>query len=135
MTGGIARAGVCHVFLRDMVLLASIGVEKAEHGVSQRIRVNVDLGVAETVDPATGVGVDRMDRVVNYAKIAEAVRDLVAAGHVKLAETLAEQIAAACLGHARVLSARVRVEKLDVFTDMDSAGVEVERCRSSTGAA
>jgi dihydroneopterin aldolase len=32
-----------------------------------------------------------------------------------------------CLGDPRVRSARVRVEKLDVFPDAASAGVEIER--------
>jgi dihydroneopterin aldolase len=42
---------------------------------------------------------------------------------------MAERIAEACLMDARVQVARVRVEKLDVFADAVSAGVEVERRR------
>ena len=41
----------------------------------------------------------------------------------------AERIARACLADSRVRLARVRVEKLDVFPDAVSAGVEVERTR------
>ena len=52
---------------------------------------------------------------------------MVAAGHVQLVETLAERLAEACLADDRILIARVRVEKLDVFADATSAGVEVER--------
>ncbi|OYV35424.1 MAG: diguanylate cyclase, partial [Acidocella sp. 20-61-6] len=52
-----------------------------------------------------------------------------AAGHVQLVETLAERLCEVCLADARVLIARVRVEKLDVFADAASAGVEVERRR------
>ena len=121
---GIAGPGVRHVFLRDMMLMASIGVYPHEHGGAQRVRVNVDLAVR---DP--GDGDDRLERVVDYERVAEAVRAIVGAGHVKLAETLAERIAAACLGDARIERARVRVEKLDVFPDVASVGVEVERGR------
>jgi 7,8-dihydroneopterin aldolase/epimerase/oxygenase len=42
-------------------------------------------------------------------------------------ETLAERIAALCLSDRRVRVARVRVEKLDVFPDATSVGVEIER--------
>jgi len=42
-------------------------------------------------------------------------------------ETLAERIAALCLDDARVRSVRIRVEKLDVFPDATSVGVEIER--------
>ena len=120
----IARPGIRHVFLRDMLLDASIGVYAHEHASRQRVRINVDLAVDE--DPADD-GTDRLDRVLNYEQVAGAVRQIVGAGHVKLVETLAERIAAACLRDGRVRSARVRVEKLDVFADAASAGVEVER--------
>lgn len=119
--------GVRHVFLRDMLLMASIGVHPHEHGGAQRVRINVDLAVAESDG-----GGDRLVRVVDYEAVATSVRAIVAAGHIKLVETLAERIAEACLGDGRVLRARVRVEKLDVFADVSAVGVEVERCKSST---
>ena len=62
-----------------------------------------------------------------YEKIADGVRAIVGQGHVKLVETLAENIAGVCLMDKRVHSLRVRVEKLDVFADAASAGVEIER--------
>ena len=124
---GIAGPGVRHVFLRDMLLMASIGVHPHEHGDAQRVRINVDLAVAETEG-----GGDRLARVVDYEQVAKSVRAIVAAGHIKLVETLAERVAETCLSDPRVLRARVRVEKLDVFADVASVGVEVERCKSST---
>ncbi len=117
-------AGVRHVFLRDMVLTASIGVHPHEHTAPQRVRINVDLGVEDTPDL---VGRDELPRVVDYEKVANSVRAIVAAGHVRLAETLAERIAAVCLADPRVQLARIRVEKLDIFVDSASAGVEIER--------
>ena len=45
---------------------------------------------------------DEMARVVDYEKLAERVRGIVAAGHVRLVETLAERIAEACLADRRV---------------------------------
>lgn len=124
---GFAGPGTRHVFVRDMMLQASIGVHPHEHAAPQRVRVNVDLAVAEDGDSG-----DRLDRVVNYAAVVERVRAIAGAGHTKLVETLAERIALACLDDARVLVARVRVEKLDVFPDVAAVGVEVERCKSST---
>ena len=117
-------AGIRHVFLRDMVLTASIGVHPHEHTAPQRVRINVDLGVEDTPDL---VGRDELPRVVDYEKVANSVRAIVVAGHVRLAETLAERIAAACLADPRVQLARIRVEKLDIFADSASAGVEIER--------
>jgi dihydroneopterin aldolase len=125
----VAR-GLRHVFIHDMVLQASIGVHPPEHEATQRVRINVDLGVLDDGARAlsrTGVGRDELPRVVDYEQIANVVRQIVAAGHVRLAETLAERIAEACLTDPRVDLARIRVEKLDVFPDSVSAGVEIER--------
>jgi dihydroneopterin aldolase len=119
-----------HVFLRDLVLSASIGIYPHEHATRQRVRINVDLGVEDDGARALSrarVGRDELSRVVDYEKVAASVRGIVAAGHVRLVETLAERIAEACLADPRVHLARVRVEKLDIFADATSAGVEIER--------
>ncbi|MEJ0016876.1 MAG: dihydroneopterin aldolase [Acetobacteraceae bacterium] len=119
-----------HMFLRDMVLVASIGVHPHEHAAPQRVRINIDLGVEDDgARPLSRqkVGRDDLARVVDYEKLAEKVRAIVQARHVRLVETLAERIAEVCLADGRVRIARVRVEKLDIFADAASAGVEVER--------
>jgi dihydroneopterin aldolase len=122
-----------HVFLRDLVLPARIGVHPHEHTAPQRVRINVDLGVTD--DGArplsrSAVGRDELSRVVDYEVVAATVRGIVDAGHVRLVETLAERIAEACLADTRVHVARIRVEKLDIFADAASAGVEIERRQS-----
>ncbi len=133
----MAGVGLRHVFLRDMVLPASIGVYPHEHAKPQRIRVNVDLSVLEEgpsgAEPAgmsrSGVGRDELGRVVDYERVAQSVRAVVAAGHVQLVETLAERLAEVCLTDDRIQAVRIRVEKLDVFADLASVGVEIERLR------
>lgn len=117
------RAGLRHVFVRDLVVDASIGVHGHEHMKKQRIRVNLDLAVKET-DRALN---DNLYNVVCYEKVVAGVKDILERGHVNLVETLAEDIAEMCLADGRVRSARVRVEKLDVLPDAASAGVEIER--------
>lgn len=125
-----ATRALRHVFLRDMVLSASIGVYPHEEQARQRVRINVDLGVEDDGARALSrarVGRDELSRVVDYEKVAASVRSIVAAGHVRLVETLAERIAEACLTDTRVHLVRIRVEKLDIFADATSAGVEIER--------
>jgi dihydroneopterin aldolase len=128
-----AARAIRHMFIRDMVLPASIGVLAHEHRATQRVRINVDLGVQD--DGVGGLsrpraGRENLSRVVDYAAVAATVRGIVAAGHIVLVETMAERIAEACLADPRVHVARVRVEKLDVFADAASAGVEIERRQS-----
>jgi len=119
-----------HMFIRDLVLAASIGVYPHEHAARQRVRINIDLAITDdgfSHLSRAAVGQDELTRVVSYETIVIKVREMVSAGHVQLVETLAERLCESCLDDPRVLIARVRVEKLDVFPDAASAGVEIER--------
>jgi len=118
-----AGAGLRHVFVRDLTLPANIGVHKHEKEKRQRVRINLDLGVIE----GAAAPEDHLADVVCYEEIVDGVRAVVGAGHVNLVETLAERVAEVCLSDPRVRVARVRIEKLDVFDDVASVGVEIER--------
>ncbi len=118
-----AEQSLYHILVRDLVLYCRIGVYPHERETAQRIRVNVDLAVREP----DGSAQDDIVKVVSYEDIADGVRDLAEQEHVNLVETLAERIAQLCLSDKRVARARVRVEKLDVYSDAASVGVEIER--------
>ncbi|MGE3333888.1 MAG: dihydroneopterin aldolase [Rhodospirillaceae bacterium] len=118
-----AALSLRHVFVRDLVVACNIGIHQHEKTGPQRVRISVDLGVLEGQTPHD----DRLENVVCYEEIVTRVRGIVADGHVNLAETLAERIASVCLQNPLCRSARVRVEKLDVFADASGAGVEIER--------
>ena len=115
---------VRRVFVRDLVLPARIGIYEHEKTGPQRVRINLDLEVEDGPPEA-----DEIDHVVSYEPLVLAARDILAAGHIALLETLAERLAAECLSDPRVRLARVRVEKLDAFPDADSVGIEIERAR------
>ncbi len=118
-----ARGRFRHVFVRDMTLACRIGVHRHEKGTEQRVRVNLDLVTAEGKTPHA----DTLANVVCYEDLVARVRRVAGRGHINLVETLAERIARECLADPRVRSARVRVEKLDVFADVAGVGVEIER--------
>lgn len=112
------------VFVRDLVLKCQIGVHPHERGGVQRVRINVELEVTDD-----GTADDNIRNVVSYEDIVSAVKRLIDGDHINLVETLAERIAAALLKDRRVNAARVRVEKLDVFSEAAGVGVEIERRR------
>lgn len=117
-----ARKGIRHIFIRDLMVTCCIGVHRHEEIRPQRLRLNLDLAVRE--EQALG---DDLANVVCYERIADGVRSTVAGRHIRLLETLADEIAAICLADERVRSVRVRIEKLDIFADATSVGVEIER--------
>lgn len=118
-----AEAGLRHVFVHDCVLSARIGVHAHEKTGPQRIRLSLDLAVREGASDLA----DRLENVVCYETVLDRVRAIIDTGHVNLVETLADRIAQACLEDARVRRAQVTVEKLDVFADVGSVGVTIER--------
>src|SRR5579863_21780 len=118
-----ATSGIRHVFIRNLELPAHIGVYRQEEGRTQKVRINVDLA---TDDIAAQ---DMLENVVDYHVIEKRIRAIIAEGHVRLAETLAERIAAACFEDARVRTVRIRVEKLAALTHAESVGIEIERSR------
>ncbi|MCP1243357.1 dihydroneopterin aldolase [Acetobacter lambici] len=113
------------LFLKNMVLDAHIGVFPHEQGVTQRIRVSVHFGVDDRTD--LEVGPDDLSRTVSYERVVQLVHRIVREGHVRLVETLAERIASGVLSDDRVRVVRVRIEKLDVFEEIEAVGVEIER--------
>lgn len=119
-----AALAIRHVFIRNLEEAAEIGVHGHERERTQPVRINVDLSVEDAA-----VLEDRLDVVVDYEAIRKKIRTILAAGHVNLAETLAERIAGACFEDPRVKTARVRVEKLHALPGAESAGVEIERHR------
>ena len=120
-----ARSGLRHVFVRDLELMALIGIYDHEKRDPQRIIVNIDLSVKEGEGPKD----DDIGHVVSYEIVVKKVEAIIAEGHTNLVETLCEKIAAACLRDKRVVAARVRVEKPDIIKNARSVGVEIERQR------
>ncbi|HRD77035.1 MAG TPA: dihydroneopterin aldolase [Hyphomicrobiaceae bacterium] len=122
-TRGSAASGRRRVFIRDLELVASVGVFEVERRYQQRIVVSVSLDVIDSYD---GVS-DRLDDVLDYAEIVRRITRIADADHTNLIETLAERFAAACLADTRVRAVTVRIEKPDIMPSCKSVGVEITR--------
>lgn len=120
----LAKSPTMRVFIRDLTLPCSIGIHQHERLAQQRIQINVEMTCEENPDIN-----DDVDNVVCYATAVMGIKAVVADGHINLVETLADRVAEVCLRDRRVLSARVRIDKLEVFKEAYSVGVEIERHR------
>jgi dihydroneopterin aldolase len=118
-----ASRSVRHVFVRDYVTTAQIGVWDHEKDTRQPVRISVDLSVQEDSDYHE----DQLSNVVCYNDIVTNVDAIIARGHINLVETLAEEIAQMALADERVIGVRVKVEKLEAVDGAASVGVEIER--------
>ena len=113
------------IFLRDLTVSAHLGVSERERARAQRLRINVEAEV-RAVRPLD----DDPKQIVDYRKLVPNIRKLIADGRPRLLETLADDIAAATFADDDgVELVRVRIEKLDRYSDAAGIGVEVEHAR------
>jgi len=65
--------------------------------------------------------------IVRYDHIVANIRAILSKGHIDLVETLAEQVAEACLTYERANQVCVTVAKLDAIKDAKAVGVRITR--------
>ncbi|MDX2265851.1 MAG: (5-formylfuran-3-yl)methyl phosphate synthase [Hyphomicrobiales bacterium] len=116
------RGPLDKIFVRDLVLDAHIGVYSLEYGVTQRVRIGVDVECYPSARPLD----ENIDNVLNYDYVVDGARAIIGSGHIQLVETVAERLAEHCLKHRRAATVRVSVEKLDRIEGA-SLGVEIFR--------
>lgn len=112
-----------HLFIRDMIVDVSIGVFEHEKVAPQRVRINVIAEPMIWPDASH----DNIDETVSYDLIVQSILRLTQGRHIHLVETLAEDIAAACLKE-KIKTVTVRVEKLDIYPSA-VPGAEIVRSR------
>ena len=113
------------VFVRDLEIVASVGLLEREKRYDQRILVSTELFVRDEYDGTS----DRLGDVLDYSKVIDGMTHIIQREHVNLIETLAERIAEFCLTDARVEMVRVRIEKPEIIENCRSVGVEIQRRR------
>jgi dihydroneopterin aldolase len=121
-----ANAPRRRVFVRGLKLDAMIGAYDHERLAPQPVTIDLDI---EVVEPSAPTG-DRLEDVVCYNRLTEGVKAIIAEGHIKLVETLAERIADLAMAHPMVIAATVRIEKPRAIAEAAAAGVEIMRRKS-----
>ncbi len=118
----LIEAVLDRVTVRDVILDCNIGVYSLERGVTQRVRIGVEIDIAPPSHPLD----EDIANVISYDYVLEGIRGIVASGHITLVETLAERIAEHCLKDRRAVCVRVTAEKLDRVPGA-ALGVEIVR--------
>ena len=117
------QANVRKVFVRDLEVLAYVGIYEIEKVRQQRLVISVELDVLEDEVPHQ----DQLENVVCYETVVTQIKEICYREHVNLIETVAERIAEQCLEDHRVAAVRVRIDKPDVIDDCRTVGIEIER--------
>lgn len=106
--------------VRDLTLLADVGINPDEVGRRQPLVIGVELTV-------TATSPDGIDETIDYRRIARAAEAL-AETHVPLIEDFARRLGAECLSWPLVQAARITVDKPFALA-RGLAGVEIRMRR------
>jgi 7,8-dihydroneopterin aldolase/epimerase/oxygenase len=104
------------IFVRGLKVEAAIGIYDHEHGRSQPLIIDALIDL-ET-HPIHG-----LKDTLNYEQVGQMARDLIARGHIKLVETLAEELGEALSKLDYVTAVEVRISKPEALNDAEAAGV------------
>ena len=111
-----------HIFIRDFRLQTLIGFHRRERVVPQTIRLDLEIGIANTAVFKSDKVADCMD----YDKMTSRIKE-VSSQHVNLVETLADKVARLLLDEFGAAWVKVSIAKLGILKDVGLVGVTVER--------
>jgi FolB domain-containing protein len=113
------------IFLRDLRLSCTIGVNDWEREVRQTVTIDLDL----ELDLSKAGRTDDLNLTVDYKVVRDRVETIVTQSSFLLVEALAENIAETCLAEPGVQRVRVWIEKPGALRATRTVGVEIIRPR------
>jgi 7,8-dihydroneopterin aldolase/epimerase/oxygenase len=111
------------ILLEGLEVTMGLGIHPVERAAPQRVTLTVWLDCRYPAVPE-----DRIEAVVDYDFLRDGIRALAASRHFELQESLCEEVARLALRDERVVAARVRSMKLDIYPDA-RVGCEISRTR------
>ncbi len=111
------------VFIKKLILDASIGIHEHEKKKKQKISISLELDVKDNISEVK----QKIENFVSYEIIIKNIKKLVSKKHIDLLETLGEKILKICFEDERIFSIKLKLEKIEVFKETDSVGIEIFR--------
>jgi dihydroneopterin aldolase/D-erythro-7,8-dihydroneopterin triphosphate epimerase len=117
------------IYIRDLVVCCTIGVDEQERASKQNVLVQI---VMET-DLRRAGRTDALADTIDYRALKKRILSRAGQTEFYLIEALAESIAAECLKEERLARVTVAVEKPGALRFARTVGVEIVRRRDETG--
>jgi len=111
------------ILIEGLILPAFIGVFEHEYGASQPVKFDVTVDIA----PLRPSDEHETHNIVRYDHIVTNIKEILAKGHIDLVETLAEDVAKACLSYDRAQQVCITVAKPAAFKEAEAVGVRITR--------
>lgn len=114
------------IFIRDLVVEATVGIYAHERSRPQRLQINLEIALASAKAGTS----DRIGDTIDYGAVAESVGRALRRRRFNLVEKVAECIASLVLDEFGAPWVRVEVAKGPVLPGVRQVGVAIERARS-----
>ena len=115
------------ILINQLILDAFIGIHDFEKKKKQKISISLSLDVNDNIS-----GIEhKIENFVSYEHIVADIKSILKKGHIDLLETLGEKIVDLCFEDERVMTIKLKLEKLEVFKETSSVGIEIFRKKNS----
>ncbi len=115
------------ILINELTLDAFIGIHDFEKKKKQKIAISLSLDVADNISEIE----HKIENFVSYEHIVSDIKTILKEGHIDLLETLGEKIVDLCFKDKRVQTINIKLEKLEVFKEAISVGIEIFRKKPS----
>lgn len=112
-----------HIFIENLEIDCVVGVFAHERVQRQTLRFDIEVGMQNL----GGFQSDRLDETVDYAQVAQLVRDELSATSFKLLERLADHLADCIAERFDVNRVRLRIAKGAIVPGASRVGVVLDR--------
>ena len=113
------------ILIKDLILKISVGIHNFEKKKKQRVKFNLDINT----DPGLVPDDNNLNSIINYEDVIKNIKKITNKKHYLLLETLAEKIFLKLFENMGVKKVKLRIEKLDVFKNTSSVGIEIEKSK------
>ncbi len=115
------------ILINELTLDAFVGIHDFEKKKKQKIAISLSLDVTDNIS-----GIEhKIENFVSYEHIVDDIKSILKKGHIDLLETLGEKIVDLCFKDERVMTIKLKLEKLEVFKETSSVGIEIFRKKNS----
>ena len=113
------------ILIKDLILKISVGIHGFEKKKKQRVKFNIDINTDPNLIPED----NNLDSIINYEDVIKNIEKITNKKHYPLLETLAEKIFLKLFENRKVKKVKLRIEKLDIFKNTSSVGIEIEKSK------
>ena len=116
-----------NVIIKNLIIDASIGIHEHEKVKKQRVSISLSIEVVDNISLVD----HKIENFLSYENVINNIKFIINKGHIDLVETLSYEILSNIFSDSRASKVWLKIEKLDVFEEAQSVGLEIIKTRKN----